>query len=211
MASLGFMIFGCGLKIMAGTTVSKAIAMVRRKGDGTRHGPSKEMAIARLGVFAVMWLSPMISNHFDKSVVAPVAFCTALLVVGLLCYTIFVYMDRNSTASSSPPENSRSRNPPMKSSMSRTSVSLPQQDVSGSSPSCACYTTRPSSLPQRYAPNFLRGHPPGRRRKPLRNSSAASRSPAMILTRPFLGAMLDYRGKGATMLMAGAIIVIAAT
>ena len=53
-----------------------------------------EMAIARLGVFAVMWLAPMISNHFDKSVVAPVAFCTVLLIVGLLCYTVFVYMDR---------------------------------------------------------------------------------------------------------------------
>ncbi|EKC78136.1 transporter, partial [human gut metagenome] len=53
-----------------------------------------EMAIARLGVFAVMWLAPMISNHFDKSVVAPVAFCTVLLIIGLLCYTVFVYMDR---------------------------------------------------------------------------------------------------------------------
>ena len=92
MASLGFMIFGCGCE-MAGTTVSKAIAKwFKSKEMALAMG--LEMAIARLGVFAVMWLAPMISNHFDKSVVAPVAFCTVLLIIGLLCYTVFVYMDR---------------------------------------------------------------------------------------------------------------------
>ena len=92
MASLGFMIFGCGCE-MAGTTVSKAIA---KWFDGKEMALAMglEMAIARLGVFAVMWLAPMISNRFDHSVVAPVAFCTVLLIIGLLCYTVFVYMDR---------------------------------------------------------------------------------------------------------------------
>ena len=92
MACLGFMIFGCGCE-MAGTTVSKAIAKWF-KGKEMALAMGLEMAIARLGVFAVMWISPMISAKFDNSVVAPVGFCTALLLVGLLFFLIFTFMDR---------------------------------------------------------------------------------------------------------------------
>ena len=82
MASLGFMIFGCGCE-MAGTTVSKAIA---KWFDGHELSLAMgiEMAIARIGVFAVMWISPIIANAHNQSVVAPLAFCTALLLIGLL-------------------------------------------------------------------------------------------------------------------------------
>lgn len=92
MASLGFMIFGCGCE-MAGTTVSKSIAKWF-EGKEMALAMGLEMAIARLGVFAVMWLAPMISKQFDQSIVAPVAFCTVLLIIGLLCFTVFVFMDR---------------------------------------------------------------------------------------------------------------------
>ena len=91
MASLGFMIFGCGCE-MAGTTVSKSIAKWF-EGKEMALAMGLEMAIARLGVFAVMWLAPMISKQFDQSIVAPVAFCTVLLIIGLLCFTVFVFMD----------------------------------------------------------------------------------------------------------------------
>ena len=60
MASLCFMIFGCGCE-MAGTTVSKSIAKWF-KGKEMALAMGLEMAIARLGVFAVMWLAPIISN-----------------------------------------------------------------------------------------------------------------------------------------------------
>lgn len=86
------MIFGCGCE-MAGTTVSKAIAKWF-KGKEMALAMGLEMAIARLGVFAVMWTSPMIAAKFDNSVVAPVAFCTALLIIGLLFFLIFTFMDR---------------------------------------------------------------------------------------------------------------------
>ena len=91
MAALGFMIFGCGCE-MAGTTVSKAIAKWF-KGKEMALAMGLEMAIARLGVFAVMWLSPAISEKFDGSVVAPLAFCTCLLLVGLINYIVFSVMD----------------------------------------------------------------------------------------------------------------------
>ena len=81
-ASLGFMIFGCGCE-MAGITVSKAIAKWF-KGKEMALAMGLEMAIARLDVFTVLSLSPFIANKFNGSVVAPIAFCTVLLLIGLI-------------------------------------------------------------------------------------------------------------------------------
>lgn len=90
MASLGFMIFGCGCE-MAGTTVSKAIAKWF-KGKEMALAMGLEMAIARLGVFAIFSISPIIADSFG-TVVAPVAFCTALVFIGLITFTVFTFMD----------------------------------------------------------------------------------------------------------------------
>ena len=91
MASLGFMIFGCGCE-MAGTTVSKAIAKWF-KGKEMALAMGLEMAIARVGVFAIFSISPIIADKMG-SVVAPVAFCTVLLLIGLITFTVFTFMDR---------------------------------------------------------------------------------------------------------------------
>ena len=86
LAMFGFMIFGCGCE-MAGTTVSKILAKWF-KGKEMALAMGLEMAIARLGVFAAMWLSPMISQQFAvngvNSVSAPLIFAALLLVIGLL-------------------------------------------------------------------------------------------------------------------------------
>ena len=58
MACLGLMIFGCGCE-MAGTTVSKSIAKWF-KGKEMALAMGIEMASARLGVFAVMWIAPIV-------------------------------------------------------------------------------------------------------------------------------------------------------
>lgn len=203
-ASLGFMIFGCGCE-MAGTTVSKAIA---KWFDGKEMALAMgmEMAIARLGVFAVMWLAPMVSGWFDQSIVAPVAFCTALLVIGLLNYAIFVLMDqqfdKQLVASGEKKEESSEEEFQIKdlgkifSSKMFWLVAL----------LCVLYYSAIFPF-QRYAPNFLEVT------LGIDAESAArlfSCFPvlAMCLT-PFLGALLDFKGKGATMLMVGAVIMIA--
>ena len=92
MASLGFMIFGCGCE-MEGTNVSKVLAKWF-KGKEMALAMGLEMAIARLGVFAVMWIAPIISKAFGGSVLAPLGFCGALLCIGLLNFVIFGIMDR---------------------------------------------------------------------------------------------------------------------
>ena len=202
MASLGFMIFGCGCE-MAGTTVSKAIAKWF-EGKEMALAMGLEMAIARLGVFAVMWIAPMISKHFDTSLVAPVAFCSLLLLVGLITYTVFTFMDRKldaqrgsdtATQTSSDEEFHISDLGKIFSSRMFWIVAM----------LCVLYYSAIFPF-QRYAPNFLETtlH--------IEAESAAqlfSCFPilAMVLT-PFLGAFLDYVGKGATMLMIGALIMI---
>ena len=65
LASLGFMIFGCGVE-MAGVTVSKAIAKWF-KGKEMALAMGLEMAIARLGVFAVFRLSPYLSTWANEA------------------------------------------------------------------------------------------------------------------------------------------------
>ena len=204
MACLGFMIFGCGCE-MAGTTVSKAIAKWF-KGKEMALAMGLEMAIARLGVFAVMWISPLIAAKFDSSVVAPVGFCTALLVVGLLFFLIFTFMDRKfdaqlveaglmSTEKSPEDEFHISDLGKIFSSKMFWIVAL----------LCVLYYSAIFPF-QRYAPNYL---------EVTLNVDAATASQlfscfpilAMVLT-PFLGAFLDFKGKGASMLMAGAIIMI---
>ena len=205
MASFGFMIFGCGCE-MAGTTVSKAIAKWF-KGKEMALAMGLEMAIARLGVFAVMWLSPMVSAKFDDSVVAPVGFCTALLIVGLLFFLIFTFMDRKfdgqleeagiiSAEGSSDEEFRISDLGKIFSSKMFWIVAL----------LCVLYYSAIFPF-QRYAPNYL---------ELTLNIDAETASRlfscfpilAMVLT-PFLGAFLDFKGKGASMLMAGAVIMIA--
>ncbi len=204
MASLGFMIFGCGCE-MAGTTVSKAIAKWF-EGKEMALAMGIEMAIARLGVFAVMWIAPMVSNQFDKSIVAPVAFCTALLVIGLLCYTVFVYMDRKLDkqliAAGKMKEEKSSEDEFQIKDLAQIFTSKMFWLVA-----LLCVLYYSAIFPfQRYAPNFLEVT------LGIDAESAAhifSCFPilAMILT-PFLGAFLDFRGKGASMLMLGAIVMI---
>ena len=204
MAAFGFMIFGCGCE-MAGTTVSKAIAKWF-KGKEMALAMGLEMAIARLGVFAVMWLSPAISEMFDNSVVAPVAFCTCLLLVGLVNFIVFSVMDTRldrqlvaageATEEKSPEDEFHIRDlGKIFSSKMFWLVAL----------LCVLYYSAIFPF-QRYAPNFLEVT------LDVDSATAAqlfSCFPilAMCLT-PLLGIFLDHKGKGASMLMAGAIIMI---
>ena len=205
MASLGFMIFGCGCE-MAGTTVSKAIAKWF-KGKEMALAMGLEMAIARLGVFAVMWLAPHISERFNHSIVAPVAFCTALLVIGLICYCVFSVMDKaldkqNAAAGDATHEDSSDEEFHI-SDLGKIFSSKVFWIVA-----MLCVLYYSAIFPfQRYATNFL---------EITLNINADSAAHlfscfpilAMILT-PLLGGLLDFKGKGATMLIIGALIMTA--
>ena len=90
-ACLGFMIFGCGTE-MAGVTVSRAIVKWF-KGKEMAFAMGVEMSLARFGVFIIFRLSPRLAEKFE-SVQAPVIFCALLLCIGLLLYIAYWFMDK---------------------------------------------------------------------------------------------------------------------
>jgi len=203
MASLGFMIFGCGCE-MAGTTVSKAIAKWF-KGKEMALAMGLEMAIARIGVFAIFSISPWIAASMG-SVVAPVAFCTALVCIGLISYCVFCVMDtkfdrqlgKDSKSDEASDEEFKASD--IKKIFSSHifwvvallcvlyySAIFPFQAYGAEMLQCNI-----GEISAQEASNIFRWFPIG----------------AAVIT-VFLGNFLDRRGKGATMLIYGALLLIA--
>lgn len=210
LAMFGFMIFGCGCE-MAGTTVSKILAKWF-KGKEMALAMGLEMAIARLGVFAAMWLSPMISEKFavdgTNSVVAPLLFSAALLVIGLLNFFVFTIMDKTLDRQEL---NDQMVNDQMVNDADEFHVSDLKQIFTSKMfwiVALLCVLYYSAIFPfQRFATNFLE------ETLQISNAEAAGLFKwfpilAMVLT-PFLGAFIDYKGKGASMMLLGAVIMTA--
>ena len=215
LAMFGFMIFGCGCE-MAGTTVSKILAKWF-KGKEMALAMGLEMAIARLGVFAAMWLSPMISERFAvdgvNSVTAPLLFASALLVIGLLNFFVFTIMDKTfdnqlvaigeATAEMDPEDEFH---------VSDLKQILTSKMFWIVALLCVLYYSAIFPF-QRFATNFLEETLSNPAEGIIvTNAEAAGLFKwfpilAMCLT-PFLGLFIDYKGKGASMMLLGAVIMI---
>lgn len=205
MASLGFMIFGCGCE-MAGTTVSKAIAKWF-KGKEMALAMGVEMSIARLGVFAVMWTSPMVSGMFNDSILAPVAFCTALLLIGLISYTVFAFMDKSldKELAASGQVESQETGEDEEFHLSDLGKIFSSKMFWLVALLCVLYYSGIFPF-QRYAPDYIQETLIGVDDEMASRLFSVFPILAMVLT-PFLGAFLDYKGYGATMLIVGAVIM----
>lgn len=204
LAALGFMIFGCGCE-MAGITVSKALAKWF-EGKEMALAMGLEMAIARIGVFAIFSISPRLADWGGQhTVVIPVAFCSGLLCIGLLSFIVFTFMDskldREMGAEKLAVENADDEE-------------FKLSDVGAIFGSrlfwiiallCVLYYSAIFPF-QRYAANMLQCN------LGITDTQASDifrwfPVGAACLT-PFLGWFLDYKGKGATMLILGAILMI---
>ncbi len=197
-ACTGFAIFGCGAE-MAGVTVTKAIA---KWFDGKEMALAMgtQVAIARLGVFAVFTLSPRVAAIAPESVVRPVAVVGLLLCVGFLTYLVFTFMDRKLDrqldASGEGPAEEFKVSDLGKLFSSPTFMIVALLCVIYYS---AIFPFQKFAVPMlqstlgmtaQAASDLFRWFPIG----------------AMVFT-PLLGAFLDFRGKGATMLILGAILM----
>ena len=202
MASLGFMLFGCGCE-MAGTTVSKAIAKWF-KGKEMALAMGLEMAIARIGVFAIFSISPIIADSFG-TVVAPVAFCTVLLLIGLITFTVFTFMDRK--LDSQLGEEAESGEAEEEFKFSDLGKILSSQVFWIVALLCVLYYSAIFPF-QRYGANMLQCNLDGISAEAASNIFRWFPIGAAVIT-PFLGSFLDHKGKGATMLMCGALLLIA--
>lgn len=198
MACLGFMIFGCGTE-MAGVTVSKAIVKWF-SGKELALAMGIEMAVARLGVFSIFWISPWLYDYFGGAVNAPVVFCAVLLCIGLLLYVIYGLMDKALDKEGVAEEDEE---PFRFSDLAK---------VFGNSAfwivALLCVLYYSAIFPfQKFASEMLEAKV---NFDPREASRLFSLFPigAMVMT-PFLGTFLDRIGKGATMLIVGSVMMIA--
>ena len=92
-AACGFMLFGCGVE-MAGITVSRGIVKWF-KGREMALAMGSEMALARLGVATCMIFSPVfakLGGVIDVS--RSVAFGVVLLMIALIMFIVYFFMDK---------------------------------------------------------------------------------------------------------------------
>ena len=93
LASIGFMIFGCGAE-MAGITVSRVIEKWF-KGKEVALAMGSEMALARLGVATCMIFSPVFARLFGRvDVSRSAAFGLILLMIALIMFVVYFFMDK---------------------------------------------------------------------------------------------------------------------
>ncbi len=198
LASLGFMIFGCGVE-MAGITVSKGIVKWFR-GKEMALAMGIEMAIARLGVFAVFRISPRVADFYGD-VSKPVLFVLLMLIIGLICFMVYFFFDRKLEKQIG----ERGDEPEDPFRVSDIGILFTSKTFLIVSGLCVLYYSAIFPF-QKYAANMLEC------RLGINNTEASdifSYFPigAMVLT-PLLGGYIDKKGKGASMLMLGSILMI---
>ena len=202
LASFGFMIFGCGCE-MAGITASKAMAKWF-EGKEMALAMGLEMALTRISVFLIFTISPRLAGigGLDASVVRPVAFCLALLCIGLLFYSIFCMMDKKLDKQTGAADNVDPEEEFKFSDIGKIFSSKLFWIVA-----MLCVLYYSAIFPfQKFAANMLQSN---------LNLDATTAADifrwfpigAACVT-PFLGWFLDKRGKGATMLILGALLMI---
>ena len=198
LAAIGFMIFGCGTE-MAGITVSRGIVKWFT-GHEMALAMGVEMAIARVGVAVVMLGAPVLANITPVSVSRPVAFSLALLCIGLMCFITYGFMDKKLDAQGATEE----KDEPFKVKDIGKILSLRMFWIVA----LLCVLYYSAIFPfQKYAINMLQ----------CDLGFTASQAGLVFFVfplgaaaiTPFLGNYLDHKGKGATMMILGAILMIA--
>lgn len=197
LAFFGFAIFGVGVE-MAGITVSKAIVKWF-KGKELALAMGLEMATARLGVFAVFRLSPIFaeSGGVSNSILWGVAF----LVIGLLTFTIYTFMDLKLDKEVGADENAA---PEEAFRVSDILLILKNPGFLAIAGLCVLFYSAIFPF-QKFATDMLAS----KLSISIKDAAAMfSYFPigAMVLT-PFIGAFLDKKGLGATMMLYGAILL----
>lgn len=204
LAALGFMIFGCGCE-MAGITVSKTLAKWF-EGHEMALAMGLEMALARVGVFGIFTLAPRIASWMgEPDVVVPVAFCTCLLLIGLISYIVFTFMDTQLDKDLAADKQASGDTSDEEFKMSDVTNILSSKLFWVIAMLCVLYYSAIFPF-QRFATNMLQC-----------NLGMSSQEAADIFRwfpigaaalTPFLGYFLDRYGRGASMLIGGAVLMI---
>ena len=200
LSAIGFMIFGCGCE-MAGITVSRGIVKWFQ-GKEMALAMGTEMALARVGVAAVVLGSPFIATLGGNiSVSRSVAFSVLLLLIGLISFIVYAFMDKKLETEMGP--SAEEKDDPFKVSDLKYIFSSKVFWIV----SLLCVLYYSAIFPfQKYAINMLQC-----------NLGVTAQQAGFVFfvfplgaaaVTPILGNYLDKKGKGATLLIFGAILMI---
>jgi len=197
-ACIGFAIFGCGVE-MAGITVVKAIVKWF-KGKELALAMGLEMGLARLGVFTVFRLSPYLAGEGD--VARPIFVCTLFLIIALLTFIIYFFLDRKLDHQEG--VDAANANPEDQFKVSDIKTIFTSKTFLLVAGLCVLFYSAIFPF-QKFAVGMLSSRLD---MMPAEAAALFSFFPigAMVLT-PILGWFLDTKGKGATMLMIGALLM----
>lgn len=200
-ACVGFAIFGCGVE-MAGITVSKGIVKWFA-GKELALAMGLEMAIARLGVFTVFRLSPYLAEQ--GGVTLSVGVGTLLLLIGLLSFSVYFFFDKKLDSQTNSLKAGSNADPEEEFKVSDLKAIFTSKTFMVVAGLCVLFYSAIFPF-QKFATGMLESRL-GMTTVEAGNLFSYFPIGAMILT-PFLGWFIDHKGKAATMLFAGSLLVI---
>lgn len=199
-ASFGYALFGVGVEI-AGITVSKIIVKWF-KGKEMALAMGLEMACARIGTGLAIGVTPFLCRAFGNSISMPILIGLILLCIGLLSFLVFVVMDKKRDAEMAATESEEPEEPfcfrdilDIISLKGFWYIAL------------LCVLFYSAVFPfLKYAPSLMIN-------KFHIEPALSGIIPALlpfgnILLTPFFGNLYDRKGKGATIMMIGAIMLV---
>ncbi|WP_080904517.1 MFS transporter [Parabacteroides sp. Marseille-P3160] len=197
-ASIGFALFAMGVEI-AGITVTKVLVRWF-KGHEIALAMGLQVAVARLGTALALSVTVPIAQHF-KSLSAPILFGLVLLCIGLIAFLVFCVMDRKLDASidsSAEPEEEAFR-------LSDVLVIIKNKGFWLIAILCVLFYSAVFPF-LKYATSLMVN-------KYNVNIELAGTIPALlpfgtILLTPLFGGIYDKKGKGATIMIIGASLLI---
>ena len=200
LSAIGFMIFGCGCE-MAGITVSRGIVKWFQ-GKEMALAMGTEMALARVGVAVVVLGSPFLATLGDSiSVSRSLAVAVLLLLIGLISFIVYAFMDKKLETEMG--TSGEEKDDPFKISDLKYIFSSKVFWIVA----LLCVLYYSAIFPfQKYAINMLQC-----------NLGVDAQQAGFVFfvfplgaaaITPILGNFLDRKGKGATMLIFGALLMI---
>lgn len=198
LASLGYAIFGVGVEI-AGITVSKVIVKWF-KGKELALAMGLEMATARIGTMLAMAVTIPFAKYF-QSVSAPVLLCLIMLCIGTISYMVYIVMDRKLEASMSAEEEEKEE--PFR--MSDVFLIIKNKGFWLIALLCVLFYSAVFPF-IKYATDLMVN-------KYHVEQELAGFIPSLLplgtlFLTPFFGNLYDRKGKGATIMIIGAVMLI---
>lgn len=198
-AAIGYAIFGVGVEI-AGITVSKIIVRWF-KGKEMALAMGLEMATARLGTALALSITVPAATYFG-SISAPILLCLTMLCIGLIAFLVFCVMDRKLDSSMDAIEQAEEEEPFR---LKDAVMIITNKGFWLIALLCVLFYSAVFPF-LKYATDLMVN-------KYNVDPGLAGNIPAIlpfgtILLTPFFGNLYDRKGKGATIMIYGALMLI---